>query len=156
MTYVFDTNAFIVIGHYFPERFPSFWNIFNQYVSEKKIVSVREVYNELKDRGQRTHLIEWVKANKNIFLTPEPEEAAFVSDIFRVPHFRQMVSEKERLQGKPVADPFVIAAAKIKQGCVVTEESFKENAAKIPNVCKHFKVEWTNVEGFMKSEKWEF
>ena len=30
---------------------------------------------------------------------------------------------------------------------VVTEEKFKKDAAKIPNVCEYFDIEWTDVEG---------
>ncbi|MBS3820630.1 MAG: DUF4411 family protein [Planctomycetes bacterium] len=36
-----------MISHYFPERFPSFWEHFDQAVSEGKISSVREVRSEL-------------------------------------------------------------------------------------------------------------
>ena len=32
----------------------------------------------------------------------------------------------------------------------------KKNAGKIPNVCEHFGVDWTNVEGFMAREGWTF
>ena len=52
----------------------------------------------------------------------------------------------------PVADPFVIALAKVRDGCVVTEETMRPNAAKVPNVCEHFGIEYTNVEGFMNKE----
>ena len=30
MAYVFDTSSFIVMGHYYPEQFPRFWEKFNQ------------------------------------------------------------------------------------------------------------------------------
>jgi len=33
-----------------------------------------------------------------------------------------MIRKQERLKGKPVADPFVIARAKISGACVVTQE----------------------------------
>ena len=26
MPYVFDTSAFIIIGHYYPDQFPTFWD----------------------------------------------------------------------------------------------------------------------------------
>ena len=66
------------------------------------------------------------------------------------------MSEKARLQGKPVADPFIIAAAKIKDGCVITEEALKPNAPKIPTVCQHFSINFTNVHGLMEREGWQF
>jgi hypothetical protein len=55
-----------------------------------------------------------------------------------------------------VADPFVIAAAAIRGGTVVTQEHLKPNAAKIPNVCDHFGIPWTDVEGFMVHQSWNF
>ncbi|MFH1068970.1 MAG: DUF4411 family protein, partial [Candidatus Glassbacteria bacterium] len=67
-----------------------------------------------------------------------------------------MIRNKERLSGKPVADPFVIAKAKINNCIVVTNEHFKPNAATIPNVCHHFRVKCMNLEAFMESEGWTF
>ncbi len=85
-----------------------------------------------------------------------PEEQAFVGEIFRVRHFQALVGNTQRLTGLPVADPFVIAAARIRGGCVVTEEVKKPNAAKVPNVCEHFGIECLNVEGFLEQNGWEF
>ena len=64
-------------------------------------------------------------------------------------HFRNLVSEYERLQARPVADPSVIACAQVREGCVVTQERGKPNAAKIPHVCDHFGVRCTDFEGFL-------
>lgn len=156
MLYVFDTNSFIVLGHYFPNQFPSFWERFDGAVADGKVVSTREVYLELDRECTRAHLREWLARHREVFATPSPIETSFVSRIFTVTHFRQLVAQKQRLKGSPVADPFVIAAASARKGCVVTEEVPKDNAAKIPNVCEHFSVPWTNMEGFMEAEKWRF
>jgi len=101
-------------------------------------------------------LIDWVKPNSTMFPPPSAAETAFVALIFAVPHFQALVSAKQRLQGKAVADPFVIASAGEKEWCVVTEEQLKPNAAKIPNVCQHFGVRCTNLEGFMHESGWSF
>ncbi len=156
MTYVFDTSSFIVLGHFFPERFPSFWERLDAAVSEGTVVSVREVRRELGSPSTREHLSQWVKRNGDIFLKPSEVEMAFVAEVFQFPRFQHLVGERQRLRGTPVADPFVIACAKVTGGCVVTEERLKENAAKIPNVCKHFAIDCTNLEGFMARQGWEF
>ena len=156
MTYVFDTNSFIVIGHYYPEQFPSFWDEFNQAVEASKIISVREVLRELDYVASVSHLANWVEQHRSIFITPDAATAQFVSTIFSVPHFRALVSEKNRLAGRPCADPFIIALAKVIDGCVVTEEKEKSNAPKIPNICRHFGVDCTNLQGFMEREGWSF
>ena len=154
--YVLDTNSIIVFGNYFTDRFTSFWEKLDLCVSEKKIISCREVYNELQQYGSKTHLTEWIESNKNIFLIPTTEETQFITDIFSVPHFQQLVSVKKRLSGKPAADPFVIASEKINGCCVITEEILKPNGAKIPNVCEHFGVDYTDLEGLMQKENWKF
>lgn len=156
MVYVFDSSSFIVIGHYFPDNFPSFWQLFDYAISERQIVSVREAYRELDNRATRQHLLDWVNKNKDIFLVPSPEETQFVAEIFSERHFQQLIKEKHRLTASPVADPFIVASAKVRNACVVTEESFKKNAARIPNVCDHYGIEWVTIQGFMDKEQWRF
>lgn len=156
MIYVFDTSSFIVLSHYFPEQFPSFWGKFNEFVAGGNIISVREVYKELEGRGSQLHLQNWIKENKGIFLRPNEEETSFVRRIFAITHFQNLVTSKQILKGTPAADPFVIASARIRNACVVTEEKKKPNSAKIPIVCEKFSIDCKNLEGFMKTEKWLF
>jgi len=42
-----DTSSFIVMGHFFPERFPSFWLQLNNLADQNLLVSVSEVWKEL-------------------------------------------------------------------------------------------------------------
>ena len=144
-----------VFRHYYPSRFPTLWEQFDALVSEGKILSVREVYNEIE--SENNSLGTWAKEQKNIlFLETTVEEFKFVAEIFQVRHFQAMIRKQERLKGKPVADPFVIARAKILNACVVTQEKKTDNAAKIPNVCDHFGISCINLEGFMEEENWTF
>jgi hypothetical protein len=156
VVYIFDTNSFRVLGNYFPRQFPSFWQRFNECVAAGEILSVREVYNELQHVVNRQHLLDWTRTNKKAFVVPNDEETRFLGEIFAIAHFRQLVGKQQLLQGTPVADPFIIACGKVRNACVVTEEVLKKNAAKIPNVCDHFSVEYTNVEGFLAREGWTF
>ena len=89
-------------------------------------------------------------------MQPSVEEMQFVGQIFIVPHFRTLIRKRETLVGTPVADPFLIAKAKVDNRLLVTQETLKPNAAKIPNVCEHFGVAYTNLEGFMEREGWQF
>ena len=155
MIYIFDSNVFInLFKNFYRSRFPTLWQKFDAYVVSGQIVSVREVLNEIEGRDDQ--LSKWAKQNRKIFIHPSFEELAFISEIFKVNHFQILVRIEERLKGKPVADPFVIAKAKIIQGCVVTDELLKPNAAKIPNVCEHFGVDCLSLEGFMEKENWTF
>ncbi len=73
MIYVFDSSPFIVLfRHYYPTRFPSLWDKFNALVNEKRIVSTREVLNELKIREDR--LLDWASTHRDLF--PQPTQSA--------------------------------------------------------------------------------
>ena len=155
MAYVFDTNSFRVLGNYYPGQFPTFWSQFNQAVTDGKIISVKEVHRELESQVQPP-LSDWIEDRKGIFIPPIATETRFITDIFSIQHFQTLVSVQSRLTGIPCADPFVIAKAKFIDGCVVTEEKLKQNAAKIPNVCERFEIDCTNLQGFMEREGWTF
>ena len=156
MKYVFDCGPLIdLFRHYYPSRFPTLWEKFHALVLGEEFISVREVYNEINSR--KDMLTSWAKKDKDkLFSQPTIEEFQFVREIFQVPHFQALIRKKERLWGRPVADPFVIARAKVLNCQVVTTEIFRENSAKIPNVCKYFSVQCTNLEGFMEQEGWTF
>ncbi len=158
MKYVFDSNSLMnLFWHYYPKRFPTLWEKFDALVSGGELISVREVFNEI--GSSEDSLGTWAKEHKNVlFLESTVKELQFVAEIFQVRnfHFQAMVRKQERLQGKPVADPFVIAKAKILNACVVTQEKNTEKAAKIPNVCDHFKIPCIDLEGFMEKENWTF
>ena len=156
MKYVFDSDSLVnLFKHYYPETFRTLWENFHALVSAGELISVREVFNEIGSREDSLAI--WAKEQKNIsFLESTTEELKFVAEIFQVRHFQAMIRKQERLKGKPVADPFVIARAKIYGACVVTQEKNTENAAKIPNVCEHFEIPCINLEGFMEKENWRF
>ncbi len=80
----------------------------------------------------------------------------FVQEIFSVACFQAVISRKNILNGKPVADPFVIAKAKVISGIVVTNEANKPDGNKIPNICEKFSISCVNLEKFMEVEGWIF
>ena len=86
----------------------------------------------------------------------------YVSEIFTNKHYQQLISNNAILNGKSQADPFIIAAAKIKSACIVTLDGFtpsgeiKENAPKIAFISKCLNVDCCNFEQFMAREDWKF
>lgn len=117
-----------------------------------RLISVRECRKELDSYNKEDFLKAWAKQNSHIFLPATAAEAQVVTQILRIPHFQQLISSTAQLKGKPVADPFLVASAKINNAILVTEEIFKPNAAKIPNVCHHFGVQHMNLEQLMAAE----
>lgn len=156
MIYVLDTNVFIVLTHFYPSAFPSLWSKLDDLVEEGTILSVREVYNELKQSTDSDFVQDWIDRNKHIFAKPSNAELLAVQRILAVPHFQTIISTKAILRGTPVADPFVVAAAKVNNGTVVTQEKHKPNAAKIPNVCERFNVPHMDLQTFMTQQGWAF
>lgn len=157
MKYVFDTNTLIVIfTYYYEDRFPTFWQGFNRLISNGEIGFVREQYQEIAQFVGESRLTAWANENKKLFTNPSREETEFIAQIFRVNHFQGLVEKKRILEGKPDADPFIIAKAKIEAASVVTQEKLKAHASKIPNVCDYFHIPYTDLEGFMTREGWSF
>ena len=165
MIYVFDTSSIRSLQHFYPRVFKSIWNGLDALVQQDCLISTREVFNELERQAVSAEVLQWATDNKSIFTMPAAAELQFVSTIFQVKHFQSLIGVQQRLKGTPVADPFVIACAKIRQGTVVTEEGWvrpsdklipKPNAAKIPNVCAHFKVPSVDLERFMQQQGWAF
>ena len=157
MIYVFDCNSLSnILNHYYEERFPSFWEKFDDMVLSEEIISVREVRNELTIRFDYDKIDRIVKMNNDFFTEPTTDELEFITNIYSVRHFQQNLDRKKILSGGYFADPFVIAKAKKIEGTVITEEEFKEHGAKIPNICNHFEIPCKKLEGFLTELDWKF
>jgi hypothetical protein len=101
-------------------------------------------------------MLEWVDQHRGIFLIPTNEECQIVSEIFKKNQYLGFVKRKNILKGMPVADPFIIAAAKVRGSCVVTQESNKSKGARIPTACRDFDVECIDLESFLEREELEY
>jgi hypothetical protein len=156
MIYVFDTSSIRSLQHFYPSVFKTIWDGLDGLVQQQNLVSTREVWNELVRQNVSADVLAWAKQNKQIFTTPNAAELQFVVQIFQIKHFQSLIGEQQRLKGTPVADPFIIACAKINGGTVVTEEQIKPHAAKIPNVCQYFNVPCIDLERFMQQQGWTF
>ena len=157
MIYVFDTSSLSNLKHFYPEIFQSIWEDLDQLIDSDQLISTKEVWREIQSGNPTGHVNSWLKNRKHIFTTPSNEELEFVAQILKNKHFQSIIGEKQRLKGAPVADPFVIACAGVKEnGVVVCEESWKENSAKMPNVCGHFDIPCINLKEFMQQQNWNF
>lgn len=154
--YVFDTGSYSKLKHYYPNIFSSLWAHLTHLALTGGIISTREVRRELDNGTPIQHVVDWLDRHARMFTTPNAEELRFVARILGIPHFQSIIGEKQRLTGAPVADPFVIAAAATRGFTVVSEEVFKPNAVKIPNICSHFQVPCCDLAGFMSAQKLSF
>lgn len=157
MIYVFDNSSLSnILNHYYQDRFPSFWEKFNEIVSQGNLISVREVRNELTGKFDDDTIETLVKHNRIFFSDPTNAKLSFITQIYSVIHIQHNLDKKKIFSGGFFADPFVIAKAWKEKGTVVTEEDYKEHGAKIPNICRHFDILCIKLEGFLKEVDWKF
>lgn len=156
MDYVFDTGAFSALfRNYFVSVFPTLWTNFDALITSGGIISVAEVMGEIEDSSLE-NMRKWKDDNNGIFHRPTAEEADIIRAIYKEKHFQNNIEKQKILKGGKIADPFVIAKAGTLKRAVVTSEKFKPNAAKIPNICKHFAVTCFSMPEFMENEGWKF
>jgi hypothetical protein len=154
--YIFDNSPLSVLfKNYYRGRFPTLWKNFDVLIASGSIISTREVMREIED-SSIADLRDWAKNNSGIFTIPTAAEGAFIAKIYGVAHFQQNIEQQKLLKGGHNADPFVIAKAATEGKTVVTMELLKPNAAKIPNICKHFRIPCMTLEEFMEAEGWQF
>jgi hypothetical protein len=153
--YIFDSDALInLFLHYPTDIFKQLWTNFDDLLKTHTIISSSEVFKEI--GGKENELGKWAKQNKAIFLKPTMAELVIVQSIFQVPHFQNNIKPTPSTAVTPQADPFIIAQAKNHNCTLITDEKYKPNAAKIPNICNHFKVTHANLHGFFRAEGWSF
>jgi hypothetical protein len=150
--YVFDSGPFIDLKNYPGDVFTTLWDNFSQLIRNGHVISSTEVLKELQDYDDE--MAEWAKINKQIFLKPSIEEQTLVKSILE--KHPELIKQEAILLGKPQADPFVIAQARIHECVLVHNEKFKPNAHRIPNVCKQFKVKEIPLFEFFRLEGWKF
>lgn len=156
MIHFLDTSSLRQLEGYYPSRFPTFWRRFDESAVRGEIASVEEVLKEVRNGAAASHLLTWVECHAGFFQVPDAAVLDFMRTIFKVPKFQEIVGEKQLLKGSPVADPFIIAAAQVVKGCVVTEERPKPNSTKIPTICQYFDVPCCDLEGMLTKLQWEF
>lgn len=148
--YVIDSSAlFDLKRNYPPAVFPGVWNHFNRMCDTLEIISVREVYNEIK-RGS-DWLLTWADEHEKIFLRPTLEEQIFLNELqTKYPHLIDYNSDR------PAADPFVIACAKHYILKIIQHEKIDHNKQKIPYVASKEGLTCLVLTELFELEKWEF
>ena len=152
MKYVIDTNALrTFFRFYYRQVTPELYDNLDKMIKNNELISVKEVYNEMERQHQKdSDILKELKNIKHIFLEPtNEEEINIVQDIYKNINFRSNIKEKNILNGRPVADAFLVAKAKIENAVLITSEKFSPNAAKIPNMCEKYDVKYINYEQFL-------
>ncbi len=145
--YSFDTSAFIEPWnrHYPRDIFPSIWDGIQELIVNKKILVTNMVEIELKK--QRDDLYRYLR-NLNPFVQPTKDEQEVVRQLINHPDFDKWI-----ISYKHIADPFVVALAKVHSLSVVTYEDTRAEKNKIPAACRLYRVDCIKFVDFLRREQ---
>lgn len=144
--YSIDTSA-ILDGwtrYYSPDVFPAVWSALEQLCGDGVIVAAAEVKVELERK--QDEVLQWFK--RHVRLVPLDTQIQLAA--------KEILSKHERLVVKggrrSLADPFVIAVARVHGCTVVTGEPRRGRLDKpnIPDVCEALGVRWVNLLGMFR------
>lgn len=149
MKYLFDSNTLIEAKnrYYSMTVCPAYWIWLIKKNQSLDVASISLVRKELTDGSDE--LAAWAGANVELFIDVDDEETQInfgeVANLVAEQSSKMKAGAVEEfLSG---ADPWLIAKAMTTGATVVTHESYHPDAKKkflIPNVCKHFGVNWIN------------
>ncbi len=154
MVYILDTNIFRKILEHLPRKgkyFERLWKALETGIQNGVYQSVDECYNELSAHyDDKNTNMQWLKANKKMFLAPTNEESQTIRILFRNPKMRENIHTKNIINNRPSADPYIAAKAKALDGIVVTEEKHKPHSAQLPNICEELGIQCITYDDFME------
>ena len=124
--------------------FTPIWEALDDMISSGQLLTSSEILDELKDDD----LIKWIKTRKDFFVPLSKEIQEQVSIILE--KYPDLIKMKSTSNSN--GDPFLVATAITKSGCIVTNErlgSGNNGDVRIPNVCKGFDIAYMNLHSFL-------
>lgn len=149
--YLLDANVFIQAKRFsYPfDAFPGFWDWLEKEFSNKVIVSIKPIYNEL--TATNDDLSQWAKERKESgwFLNVDDTKTqSYFSEIASwAVNPKNGFKETAYEEFLNIADSWIIAKALTEGATIVTHEVFQAGCKKrilIPNVCKEFNIPYIN------------
>ena len=152
LVYCLDTSALIEawVRLYSPDVFPTYWVKLEGAIQRKILISVDNVLDEIKMKDD--DLQKWAKQQNDLFLPIDEDVQSKVGEIMTA--FPKFVDTRP----KNMADPFVIALAKVKKAVVVTEEKRPgtEKRPTIPFVCNKLQIKYIPILDMIRELEWSF
>lgn len=145
--YVIDACALIdAAKHYKMSKatFSPIWDAIDEMIEKGELITSSEIHDELKDDD----LIEWAKKHKEMFVPLTQEIQIRAKEILK--KYPTLIKMKSTSNSN--GDPFLIATAIEKGGCIITNERLGDEKSKnfrVPNVCKGFDVPYINFDTFL-------
>jgi len=155
--YVIDSSALIDLNDLYPQSFfEDVWSKLTNLTQINRMISSKEVFKEIEKKDD--DLLSWCKTNPRMFVGHNAEHLKIVGEIMG--KYPQLV-KYDTLH--PVADPFVIAVAKVLKDqsldssipVVVAHES-RNSPVKIPAICTDYDIENMRLLEMFEAEGWKF
>ncbi len=148
--YCLDTSVYVNSWRkHYPidiEHFKPIWSRIDQLGQQQRVLSPVEVLEELKRKDDELHA--WMMSRQHLFRPPTERVQVAVREIMAL--HKRLVDTKK---GRSVADPWVIAQARVSSAIVVTEENLRSSVGKspkIPDVCEAMGVPYMNTVEFLR------
>ena len=153
MAYCIDTSAILDgwVRNYPRDVFPTLWDKLEKMIADGRLVAPDEVLKELAKNDDDLH--KWARLQEGLFCPLDDDVQIATAEILR--DFPKLVNNE---RNRSIADPFVIAVAKVRTLSVVTGEKRRGNLSrpKIPDVCESYGITCLTLLELMKSEGWKF
>ena len=144
--YCLDANVLIQAWqkYYNPNFCPDYWNVLIELGKQDKIFIPELVYEEI--MRTEDELSKWLKGSKiPIKKITEPVTICLQKIYLADPYHKNLV---DNINGRSLADPWVIAHSIFENAVVVTKEekitAINSKRIRIPNVCDNMGVRWIN------------
>lgn len=156
MRYCIDTSG-LTNGwkNYSPDFLPDLWKDIEDLIDGGGLISAEEVLRELEVGGD--DLYQWA-LKRPVMFVPSADIGIqqAVAQILSNPEHAKLIPLNST--AKTIADPYVIATAKV-QGCTVISNerlqlSPSPNKTKIPNVCQDLGITHLTFLEFIKAQGW--
>jgi len=153
MKYSIDTSALLDGWHryYPPDIFPPLWAKLEALIRAGDLRATEEVLQELLRKDDE--VAEWATKNRELFVPVDEEIQLALAEILG--RFDRLVNTQ---RNRSMADPWVIALAKVHEATVVTGEVPSGNLSrpKIPDVCQELEIPCMNLLRLFREERWVF
>lgn len=150
--YCLDTSVLIESWgrHYRPKGFPSFWDRVHHAIEDGVFIAPAIVLNELERKED--DLWQWTKEREQLFIPLTVDLQLAQEDIIN--RFSRLINQSN---GKSMADPWVIALAKLRGCPVVTyERAGSLNNPRIPDVCMKMGIGCLRLDEVIDALGWTF
>lgn len=156
--YILDTNTLVEAAnrYYAFDLAPGFWNGLKPHIKSGALVTVDRVCVEI-EKG-KDELCDWTIANlkPTQALTDHTDVVAEFGKMMKWVNDQKQFFQGAKSEFASVADGWLMAYAKAKNGIVVTHEVFNRDVKKkvpIPNVCQSFGITYINTFELLRQLK---